>query len=165
MSTQRFSSVKIPMFDRENYGLWKKKMVLFLQVANPKYLGVLKNGTKIPMVLELESIENDVVVVAARTYPKDVTPPTPGSRIRAVTVNPSMHTIFIYHNFYHNIVIRPLIIYHTSYNLKNEIKVLHTSFFYIILHHQYTPTWSYCNNIKVHTKVFNITLSLYIYFT
>ena len=66
MSTQRVSSVKIPMFDKENYGLWKKKMMLFLQVANPKYLGVLKNGPKIPMVLEPESIENGVVVVACK---------------------------------------------------------------------------------------------------
>ena len=73
MSTQRVSSVKIPMFDRENYGLWKKKMMLFLQVANPKYLGVLKNGPKIPMVIEPERIENGVVVAAARSYPKDPT--------------------------------------------------------------------------------------------
>ena len=60
------------MFDKEKYGLWKKKMMLFLQVANPKYLGKLKEGPKIPMVLEPESIENSVVV-AARTYPKDPT--------------------------------------------------------------------------------------------
>ena len=42
-------------------------------MANPKYLGVLKNGPKIPMVIEPESIENNIVVVAARTYPKDPT--------------------------------------------------------------------------------------------
>ena len=48
MTTQRLSSFKIPMFDKENYRLWKKKMTLFLQVANPKYLGVLNNGHKIP---------------------------------------------------------------------------------------------------------------------
>ena len=71
MSSQRVSSVKIPMFDKENYGLWKKKMMLFLQVANPKYLGVLKNGPKIPLVIVAESIENNIVVIAARTYPKD----------------------------------------------------------------------------------------------
>ena len=74
MSTQRVSSVKIPMFDRENYGLWKKKMMLFLQVANPKYLGVLKNGPKIPMVLEPKRIENGVVAVdVAISYPEDPT--------------------------------------------------------------------------------------------
>ena len=72
MTIQRISSVKIPMFDKENYGSWKKKMTLFLHVANPKYLSVLKNGLKIRMIIELKSIENNVVVVvAARTYPKD----------------------------------------------------------------------------------------------
>ena len=50
-------------------------MTLFLQVANPKYPGVLKNGPKIPMVIEPEHTKNNVVVVvvAARTYPKDPT--------------------------------------------------------------------------------------------
>ena len=71
MSTQRVSSVKIPLFEKENYGLWKKNMMLFLQVDNPKYLGVLKNGPKIPMVIVAESIENNIVVVAARTYHKE----------------------------------------------------------------------------------------------
>ena len=77
MTTQSVINVKIPLFDKENYGLWKKKMTLFLQVANPKYLGVLKNGPKILMVIVAESIENNIVVVAARTYPKypaDYTP-------------------------------------------------------------------------------------------
>ena len=80
MSTQRVSSVKISVFDKENYGLWKKKMMLFLQVANPKYLGVLINGLKIPMVIVAESIENNVVVIAARTYPKDPTDYTPDKK-------------------------------------------------------------------------------------
>ena len=80
MTTQRVSSVKISLFDKENYGLWKKKMTLFLQVANPKYLGVLKNGPKIPMVIVAESIENNIVVVAARTYPKDPADYTPDEK-------------------------------------------------------------------------------------
>ncbi|KAL8098251.1 hypothetical protein AgCh_031128 [Apium graveolens] len=50
---------------------WKKKMLLFLQVANPKYLEVLKKGQKIPMVIEPEVIENDVVITKARTYVKN----------------------------------------------------------------------------------------------
>ena len=65
------------MFDKENYGLWQKKMTLFLKVANLKYLGVLKNGSKIPMVIEPESIESNIVVVAAKTYPKDPPDYTP----------------------------------------------------------------------------------------
>ena len=80
MTTQRVRSVKILMFDKENYGLWKKKMNLFLQVANPKYLGVLKNGPKIPMVIEHESIVNNIIVVDARTYPKDPVDYTPDQR-------------------------------------------------------------------------------------
>ena len=80
MSTQRVSSVKIPLFDKENYGLWKKKMILFLQVANPKYMGVLKNGPKIHMVIVAEIIENNIVVIAARTYPKDPLDYTPDEK-------------------------------------------------------------------------------------
>ena len=71
MTTQRVSSVNIPLFDKENYGLWKNKMTLFLQVANLKYLGVLENGPKIHMVIVSESIVHNIVIVAARTYPKD----------------------------------------------------------------------------------------------
>ncbi|KAL8114663.1 hypothetical protein AgCh_021502 [Apium graveolens] len=51
--------------------MWKKKMLLFLQVTNPKYLDVLKKGPKIPMVIDPEVIEDDVVITKARTYVKD----------------------------------------------------------------------------------------------
>ena len=62
-------------------GCEKKKMALFFQVPNPKYLSVLKNGPKIPMIIEPESIENNiVVVVAAWTYPKDPTKYTPDEK-------------------------------------------------------------------------------------
>ena len=70
MSTQRVSSVKIPVFDRNNYGLWKKKMTLFLQVANPKYMNVLRTGPIVPMIIKLERTENGVTI-PARSYPKD----------------------------------------------------------------------------------------------
>ena len=55
-------------------------MMLFLQVANPKYLGVVKIGSKIPMVIVAESIENNIVVVATRTYPKDPADYTPNEK-------------------------------------------------------------------------------------
>ena len=71
MSTQKVGTVKIPLFDKENYIMWKKKMLLFLQVANPKYLDVLKKGPKIPMVIEPEVIEDNVVITKSRTYTKD----------------------------------------------------------------------------------------------
>ena len=81
MTTQRVSSVKMPMFDKDNYGLWKKKITLFLQVAKLKYLSILKNGPKVPMIIEPESIENNVVVVVAvRTYLKDPTEYTPDEK-------------------------------------------------------------------------------------
>lgn len=70
MSAQKVGSVKIPMFDKNNYDLWKKKMTLFLRVANPKYLNVLKTGPIIPMITELESIV-DGVTLPARMYEKD----------------------------------------------------------------------------------------------
>ena len=54
-------------------------MMLFLQLANPKYLGVLKNGPKIPMVIVAERIENNIVVVA-RTYHKDPADYTPDEK-------------------------------------------------------------------------------------
>ena len=104
MTTERVSSVKIPLFDKENYGLWKKKMTLFLQVANPKYLGVLKNGPKIPMVIISESLENNIIVVVARTYPKDPADYTPNKKEYAsLNINlqlilvESMHPIMFNH--------------------------------------------------------------------
>ncbi|KAK1361712.1 hypothetical protein POM88_046186 [Heracleum sosnowskyi] len=70
-TTQKVGTVKIPMFSKEHYPMWKKKMLLFLQVANVKYLGVLNYGPKLPMIVEEEQIENDVVSRAARMYPND----------------------------------------------------------------------------------------------
>ena len=70
MTTQRVGTVKIPVFDRENFSLWKKKMTLFLQVANPKYIGVLKSGPLVPMVFEEERTE-DSVIIPARQYVKE----------------------------------------------------------------------------------------------
>ena len=67
MSTQR---IKIPVFDRDNYELWKRKMTLFLQVSNPKFLTVLRNGPIIPMVHEPDKMIGDVFV-PARNYRKD----------------------------------------------------------------------------------------------
>lgn len=77
MSTQKVGGVKIPKFDRENYLLWKKKMWLYLQVSNAKFLDVLKNGPKVVMVFESEAIENDIVITPAKHYPKDPKEYTP----------------------------------------------------------------------------------------
>ena len=69
-------------------------MTLFLHVANPKYLGVLKNGPKIPMVIEPERIKNNIVVVAAKTYPKDLADYTPDEKEDA-SLNINLHLILV----------------------------------------------------------------------
>ena len=43
-------------------------------------MGALINGSKIYMVIVSESIEDNIVVVAARTYPKDPTDYTPDEK-------------------------------------------------------------------------------------
>jgi hypothetical protein len=79
-TTQKVGTVKIPMFSKEHYPMWKKKMLLFLKVANPKYIDVLKNGPKLPMIIEGELIDNNVVTRAARMYPKDPKEYTPDEK-------------------------------------------------------------------------------------
>ncbi|KAK1379914.1 hypothetical protein POM88_026658 [Heracleum sosnowskyi] len=76
-TTRKAVTVKIPMFSKDHYPMWKKKMLLVLQVVNVEYLDVLKNGPRIPMFVEEELIENDVVTRAARIYPKDPKDYTP----------------------------------------------------------------------------------------
>ena len=49
-------------------------------MANPKYLGVLKNGPKILMVIVAESIENNIIVIVARTSPKEPADYTPDEK-------------------------------------------------------------------------------------
>ena len=71
MATAKVNGVKIPKFDKENYNLWKKRMMLFIEVSNPKYLVVLKKGPFIPMVIEVEEKEGDIVIKPARQYHKD----------------------------------------------------------------------------------------------
>ena len=71
MTTQKVGAVKIPLFDKVNYEMWKKKMLLFLRVANPKYIDVLMNGPKIPMVTEMQVVVDNVVISPAKHYPKD----------------------------------------------------------------------------------------------
>ena len=83
MTTQKVGTVKISLFDKENYIMWKKKMLLFLQVANPKYLDVLKKGPKISMVIEPKVIEDNVVITKARTYTKDPKDYTPAEKEEA----------------------------------------------------------------------------------
>ena len=56
---------------RRIMGYGRRRRCCFFKWPTAKYLGVLKNGPKIPMVIVAESIENNIVVIVARTYPKD----------------------------------------------------------------------------------------------
>ncbi|KAL8124155.1 hypothetical protein AgCh_011965 [Apium graveolens] len=70
MHTQKLISIKIPTFDRSNYTFWKKKMMLFIRMANPLYIQILKNGPFTPMVRVEESTDEDMVI-PAHYAPKD----------------------------------------------------------------------------------------------
>ncbi|KAL8149019.1 hypothetical protein AgCh_006148 [Apium graveolens] len=70
MNTQKISSIKIPAFDKINYTLWKKKMMMFLRMANPLYIQILKNGPFTPMERIEESTDGDMVI-PAHYGPKD----------------------------------------------------------------------------------------------
>ena len=49
MSSQKNCNVKIPKFDKDNYNLWKMKMMLFMKATNPMFPDILKNGPFVPL--------------------------------------------------------------------------------------------------------------------
>ncbi|KAK1351511.1 hypothetical protein POM88_054198 [Heracleum sosnowskyi] len=93
-TTQKVGTVKIPMFSKEHYPMWKKKMLLFLKVANPKYIDVLKNGPKVPMIVEEEITVDNVVTKVASMYPKDPKEYTPDEK-EDVTLDSCLQLILI----------------------------------------------------------------------
>ena len=70
MSTQMISSIKIPPFSKEHFGLWKRHMLLFLRTANRKYIGILNKGVSTPMNVILAH-EEDGVLIPHQTFPKE----------------------------------------------------------------------------------------------
>lgn len=62
MSTQKMSSIKIPPFDKEHYGLSKRHMLLYLSAANKKYATILSKGISTPMNVVLVHEENGVLI-------------------------------------------------------------------------------------------------------
>ncbi|KAL8146339.1 hypothetical protein AgCh_004181 [Apium graveolens] len=70
MNAQKISSIKIPPFDKANYTLWKKKMLLFIRMANHLYIGIFKNGPFTPVVRVEETTDGDMVI-PAHYAPKD----------------------------------------------------------------------------------------------
>ena len=70
MSTQKISSIKIPPFSKEHFGLWKRHMLLFLRTTNRKYIGILTKGVTTPTNIILAH-EEDGVLIPHRTVPKE----------------------------------------------------------------------------------------------
>ncbi|KAK1365736.1 hypothetical protein POM88_041297 [Heracleum sosnowskyi] len=67
---QKSNSIKIPAFDKENYSIWKRKILLFIKAANPLYPGILDNGPFIPRK-EIEATTVNGEVIPAHWVPKD----------------------------------------------------------------------------------------------
>lgn len=61
-SIQKSSGTKIPVFDKENYNFWKRKILLFIKAAHLLYVGILENG---PFISQKEvpasTIEGNVI--------------------------------------------------------------------------------------------------------
>ena len=70
MSSHKLSRIKIPPFDRDNYILWKKRMLLFLNIANTTYGELLKNGPFTPVILVPETTVGDEIL-PSKWVPKD----------------------------------------------------------------------------------------------
>ncbi|XP_074352748.1 uncharacterized protein LOC141691896 [Apium graveolens] len=56
MSSQKIGGLKVPKFDKANYNLWKKMMLLHLRAADHRYIKVIEKG---PFVFEIEDPNDD----------------------------------------------------------------------------------------------------------
>ena len=52
MSSQKVGSIKVPPFKRDNYSMWKMKMLLFMKASNPGYMNILTEGVEVPVPYE-----------------------------------------------------------------------------------------------------------------
>ena len=66
------AGIKVPPFTRDDFGLWKMKMLLFIKASNPLYIGILENGPYVPMKSIEESTNPDGTRVPASSRPKDL---------------------------------------------------------------------------------------------
>ncbi|KAL8108912.1 hypothetical protein AgCh_025128 [Apium graveolens] len=93
MNTQKISSIKIPPFDKANYTLWKKKMLLFIRMANHLYISIFKNGPFNPVVRVEETTDGDMVI-PAHYAPKDPSEYTDPER-KKVSLDGALQLILI----------------------------------------------------------------------
>ncbi|KAK1364596.1 hypothetical protein POM88_040157 [Heracleum sosnowskyi] len=66
------ASIKVPPFTRDDFGLWKMKMLLFIKASNPLYIGILENRPFVPMKPVSESTAPDGSRIPSGTQPKDI---------------------------------------------------------------------------------------------
>ncbi|KAK1358538.1 CCHC-type domain-containing protein [Heracleum sosnowskyi] len=66
------AGIKVPPFTRDDFGLWKMKMLLFIKASNPLYIGILENGPFVPMKPVSESTAPDGSRIPSGTQPKDI---------------------------------------------------------------------------------------------
>ena len=71
MSAQKGCTIKIPKFDKKNYGWWKMKMLLFIKAANFLYMDIFKNGPFIPM-REVAESTSGTEMIPKHYVPKEV---------------------------------------------------------------------------------------------
>ena len=55
MSSQKIGGLKVPKFDKGNYNLWKKRMLLYLRAVDHRYIKIIQKG---PYVFEEVDPEN-----------------------------------------------------------------------------------------------------------
>ncbi|KAK1356415.1 hypothetical protein POM88_049671 [Heracleum sosnowskyi] len=70
---KKTAGIKVPPFTRDDFGLWKMKMLLFIKASNPLYIGILENRPFIPMKPVNESTSPDGSRIPQGTQPKDIT--------------------------------------------------------------------------------------------
>ncbi|KAK1372977.1 hypothetical protein POM88_029170 [Heracleum sosnowskyi] len=66
------AGIKVPPFTRNDFGLWKMKMLLFIKASNPLYIGILENGPYLPMKSIEETTTPEGNRIPAGTQPKDI---------------------------------------------------------------------------------------------
>ncbi|KAK1402379.1 hypothetical protein POM88_001984 [Heracleum sosnowskyi] len=73
MSTPKTTDgIKVPPFTRDDFGLWKMKMLLFIKASNPLYIGILENRPFVPMKSVGETTTPEGTRVPQSHIPKEL---------------------------------------------------------------------------------------------
>ncbi|KAK1374747.1 hypothetical protein POM88_030940 [Heracleum sosnowskyi] len=66
------AGIKVPPFTRDDFGLWKMKMMLFIKASNPLYIGILENRLFVPMKSVGETTTPEGTRVPQSHIPKEL---------------------------------------------------------------------------------------------